>query len=189
MNVALYLYDSYFETEIGIATLLFKRENLFTISSDQDIVVCQAGKKILIDKKVSDLSPKDIDVLIIPGGGLHEIKEDILLLIKACEENGAIIGGICGGVDYMVRAGVLTGRRYTGYYEPDEKYDYLPSDGTLTYSMYESDNKMVSAKAEAYLEFALELYHAAGFKIDSVDGFLEWFKSPFCWNHQKHGCT
>ncbi|WP_066498808.1 DJ-1/PfpI family protein [Abyssisolibacter fermentans] len=180
MNVALYLYDGYFETEICIPTLLFKNENLFTISSDQEVITCVDGKRVLIDKKINEVKPEEIDVLIIPGGKAI-IKEDILALIKSCEENGTIIGGICGGVDYMAHAGVLSSRSFTGYYQQNETYDHLPTNGTLTYSMYESDRKIVSAKPEAYLEFALELYHLAGFEVKSVDGYIEWFKSPFCW--------
>ncbi|WP_273322654.1 DJ-1/PfpI family protein [Vallitalea guaymasensis] len=182
MNVAIYLYDNYYETELCIPTLMFKqsKQNVIIISSEQEVITCVDGKRILVDKKISEIDPKDIDVLIIPGGGAI-IKDDIVQLIKTCEKNGAIIGGICAGVDYMVHAGILSGRKYTGYYEKDKTYDHLPTDGILTYSMYESDRKMVTAKPEAYLEFALELYHLAGLDVGSVDGYLEWFKAPFCW--------
>ncbi|GKX31549.1 hypothetical protein SH1V18_40290 [Vallitalea longa] len=183
MNIAVYLFDNYAEPELCVPTLMFNyidENNVVMISSEQDVIKCADGKRILIDKKISQIDPEDIDVLIIPGG-IPIIKDDIIKLIQQCEKNGAIIGGICGGVDYIAHAGILSGRKYTGYYEKDKTYDYLPTDGILTYSMYESDKNVVTAKTEAYLEFALELYHLAGFDVGPVEGYLQWFKSPFCW--------
>lgn len=184
MKVVLYLYDGYYETELCIPALLFSKENMVMLSSDQDVVTCKDGKRILIDQLVKDINPNEIDVLIIPGGA-PIIKDDILKLIKDCEENGTIIGGICGGVDYLAHAGILSGRKFTSYYNQDKTYDFLPINGTLTYSMYESDKRVVTAKPEAYLEFALELYHLAGLEVKSVDNYIEWFKSPFCWKKEE----
>ncbi|MBB6216567.1 hypothetical protein HNQ80_002669 [Anaerosolibacter carboniphilus] len=49
----------------------------------------------------------------------------------------------------------------------------------MTGEMYESDRNVVSAKPEAYLEFALELYKLSGkLSPDDVSNYLEWFKSP-----------
>ncbi|WP_192929773.1 DJ-1/PfpI family protein [Alkaliphilus serpentinus] len=178
MNVAVYLYDGYYETEICIPTLFFSEENLFTIASDQEVVKCVDGRRLLIDKQVKEVKAEEIDVLIIPGGSPIP-KEDIFQLIRDCEVKGAIIGGICGGVDYLAYAGILENRRFTSYYKPDVTYDFLPKSGIMTGSMYESDHKVVSAKPAAYLEFALELYRLSG-KLDpkTVPSYLSWFKSP-----------
>ncbi|XMB67682.1 DJ-1/PfpI family protein [Mycoplasmatota bacterium zrk1] len=180
MRVAYYLYDGYSQIEISIPEFLFRKEETMTLSSNQDVVVCQGGKRSLIDYSVSEVNPEDIDVLIIPGGKAN-IEEDILKLIKDCEKQGIVIGAICAGVDYLLHAGVLNDRKYTGFFDRDKTYDFLPKDGILTYKMYESDKNIITARPEAYLEFALELYHLAGFRIDSTDGFVEWFKSPLCW--------
>lgn len=179
MNIAIYLYDGYYETELCIPAMLFsKGENLFTIASDQEIVTCMDGRRLLIDRQVKDVSAEEIDVLIIPGG--HPIpKDDIFELIRTCEKRGVIIGGICAGVDYLAYAGILENRKYTSYYKPGEKYDHLPKTGNMTGQMYESDRNVVSAKPEAYLEFALELFRLADkLSADAVLGYLDWFKSP-----------
>lgn len=181
MNIAAYLYDNYYETELCIPTLMFKEDdqnNVIMISSEQDTVKCVDGKRILIDKKISQINPEEIDVLIIPGGG-PIIKDDIIKLIQQCEKNGAIIGGICGGVEYIAHAGILSGRKYTSH--QNKSYEHLSKNSIHTHSMYESDKNVVTAKPEAYLEFALELYHLAGFDVGPVEGYMEWFKSPFCW--------
>jgi len=180
MNIGIYLYNGYDETEVCIPAFLFRKENIITISSDDEFVKCMDGRKIVSDKRVNEVNPDNIDVLIIPGG-MPIIKDDILELIIECEKRNVIIGGICGGVDFLAQAGVLADRKFTGYYEENKEYGFLPQNGKLTYSMYETDRNIVSAKPEAYLEFAMEVYHLTGKEIESVDGYVEWFKSPFVW--------
>lgn len=180
MNVGLYLYDGYFETEVAPAMIMFRGERLITISDNSDIAVCAAGKKVMIDKKVGEVDPNEIDVLILPGGMEHTISEETGRFIKACADNGAVVGGICGGVDFMASAGVLSKKRYTSYYDPEKQYQHLPKDAKLTYSMYECDDNIITARAEAYLEFAFALYQSAGFTVD-VDNYAEWFKTPLSW--------
>ncbi|MBB6216566.1 putative intracellular protease/amidase [Anaerosolibacter carboniphilus] len=128
MNIAIYLYDGYYETELCIPAMLFAKENLFTIASNQEIVNCMDGRRIIIDCQLKDVKAEMIDVLIIPGGK-PILKDDIFKLIRDCEKRGVIIGGICGGVDYLAYAGILENRKYTSYYEKGEKYDFLPASG------------------------------------------------------------
>jgi putative intracellular protease/amidase len=176
MNVAIYLYDGYFETELCIATMLFKKENLFVLSSGEKKIRCMDGRHILVDKTINEVSSDDIDVLIIPGGS-PIIKEDILSLIRSCHKKGAVMGGICGGVDYFAHAGVLEGKRYTSYYENDKEYAFLPKMTKPTYEMYESSNNIVTASPEAYLEFAMELARCAGIlENDAIENLVSWFK-------------
>lgn len=178
MNIGIYLYDGYFETELSVSCMLFSDQNLITMASGQDVVRCMDGKKVLIDRQVSAVKPEDIDVLIIPGGK-PVIKEDILELIRGCEKHGVIMGGICGGVDYFAHAGILKGRRYTGYYLPDKTYDFLPPSSQSTYNLYESDRNVVSAQGEAYLELGLELLRLAGIlEPESLEEYNTWFKTP-----------
>ena len=89
-------------------------------------------------------------------------------------------GGICAGVDLMARAGILAGRRFTGYYEPGKTYGHLPGDGILTYRNLEVDGFLVTASYHAYLEFALVLGLKTGVvREDEIQGYVDWFKKPF----------
>lgn len=177
MNVAIYLYDGYYETEICIATMLFRKENLFVLSSGQDIITCMDGRKVLVDKKIQDLSSNDIDVLIIPGGN-PILEPGILSLIKECHEKGSVVGGICGGVDYLAHAGILEGKKYTGYYKEGINYDFLPPNTPPTYSLYESDQNVISAHPHGYLEFAMELARlSTSIAQEDVAMLLRWFKT------------
>ena len=179
MNVAIYLFDGYYETELCIPAMLFSKENnMFTIASDQDVVTCMDGRRLIVDRHVKEVSELEIDVLIIPGGK-PIFQNDILSLIRSCAKMGVIIGAICAGVDYLAHAGILDNRKFTSYYKLEENYDFLPKTGNMTGNMYESDGNVVTAKPEAYLEFALELYRLAGkLSPDAVPNYLEWFKSP-----------
>lgn len=64
MNVAIYLYDGYFETELCIATMLFRNENLFVLSSGEKKVRCMDGRHVFVDKTIDEITPSHIDVLI-----------------------------------------------------------------------------------------------------------------------------
>jgi len=79
----------YYETELCIPAMLFAKENQFTIASDQDIVKCMDGRRLMIDKQVKDVKAEDIDVLIIPGGNPIP-REDIFQLIRDCEARGRL---------------------------------------------------------------------------------------------------
>lgn len=176
MNVAIYLYDDYYETELCIATMLFRNENLFVLSSGEKKVRCMDGRYVCVDKTTEEVSANDIDVLIIPGGN-PIIKDDIISLIKSCHEKKTVMGGICGGVDYFAHAGILEGKKYTGFYEKDKEYDFLPANTKPTYEMYESSDNIVTANPEAYLEFAVELARCAGIlEKGAVENLVSWFK-------------
>lgn len=178
MNIGIYLYDGYYETELCVATMLFSKQNLFTIACNQEIVRCMDGKRVMVDKQVKEVIPEDIDVLIIPGGS-PILNDDISRLISECEKNGAIIGGICGGVTCLAYAGVLESRRFTSYNKNHLQYDFEAKLGEFTDNMYESDKRIVTAKPDAYLEFALELFRLAGLlDPNDIDDYIEWFRGP-----------
>lgn len=179
MNVAMYLYDGYYETEIALAGLIFKRERLFTTACQDGPVAGGDGRRMHVDRRVEDLDPSEIDVLILPGGSPRP-EPAALELIRACARRSAWIGGICAGVDLMAWAGILAGRRFTGYYESGKAYGHLPEEGVLTYRNLEVDGRLVTASYHAYLEFALALGLKTGvLREEDVPEYVDWFKKPF----------
>lgn len=179
MNVAMYLYDGYYETEIALAGLVFRRERLFTVAGRAGSAAAVDGRRMMVDRRAEDVDAGEIDVLILPGGSPGPEPAG-LDLIRRCAARSAWIGGICAGVDLMAGAGILAGRRFTGYYEPGKTYDHLPGDGILTYRNLEVDGRLVTASYHAYLEFALALGLKTGVvREDEIQGYVDWFKKPF----------
>lgn len=76
------------------------------------------GYTVKADVAFSDVSAKDMDVLIIPGGYAPDRmrrSNDCLKLVQQCWEGGAIVGVICHGAWVPISAGILKGRRMTSF--------------------------------------------------------------------------
>lgn len=179
LNVATYLYEGYYETELAAAAHVFETQNIFTIACGRvDAVKGTDGRRMMVDRHVEDLTADDIDVLIIPGGEPEAIPE-IVSLIQACESKGKLMGGICGGVDLLALSGVLNGRRFTRHGKPDATYELQPPASQMTDNNYESDRKVITAAFHAYLELGLALGLEAGVATEAdVEGYAGWFKRP-----------
>ena len=50
MNVAMYLYDGYYETEIALAGLVFRRERLFTVAGRAGSAAAVDGRRRLLHR-------------------------------------------------------------------------------------------------------------------------------------------
>jgi len=182
MNIGIYLYDGYYEVELAVLTMILKNHNVLYLSSDQNEITCMDGKRIVIDKKLDSIDADLIDALIIPGGN-PIIKDDILNLIRACFSKNKIIGGICGGVDYIAHSGILENLTYTGTYSKDKTYSHLPSNPP-TYNLYETDKNVVTSRHDGYLEFAMEIGRLLGeVDYETVSFLNTWFKSPCKFKH------
>lgn len=69
--------------------------------------------------EVATLNPADYDVVIVPGGfeapdKLRQIPE-VLAFLKNMEQQGKIVAAICHGPWVLVSAGLLKGKKATGY--------------------------------------------------------------------------
>ncbi len=87
----------------------------------------QAGKNVRgkkgkaeapIDRAVAEVSARDFDALLIPGGhSPSRLRQnaDAVRLVRDFVESGRPVFAICHGPQLLVAAGVLKGRRITGY--------------------------------------------------------------------------
>jgi hypothetical protein len=71
----------------------------------------------------------------------------------------------------LARAGLLKGRRFTHGYGPASPLPYW-KDGTYEDQPVVVDGRIVTAKPQAYIEFAIEVLYAAGLReswvVDSL---------------------
>ncbi|MFH1351967.1 MAG: type 1 glutamine amidotransferase domain-containing protein [bacterium] len=68
---------------------------------------------------VNELKESDYDLVILPGGHeapdrVRQIKE-VLDFVKAMNDKGKVISAICHGPWIMISAGIVKGRKITGY--------------------------------------------------------------------------
>ena len=111
------------------------------------------------------VDPNEYRVVILPGGDTKSVIEDeaLLGLLTAAQAAGAAFGAICGGPLLLARAGLLKGRRFTHGYGPNSALPYW-KDGTYEHQPVVVDGNIVTAKPQAYIEFAIEVLYAAGLR-------------------------
>ena len=81
------------------------------------IPVMSEGRRYVV-KRIDEVSAGEIDCLLFPGGyspDVLRLHEPTLNLVRACYEQGKIIAAICHGPWVLISAGILKGRRATGY--------------------------------------------------------------------------
>ncbi len=79
--------------------------------------VFKEGERYVI-KQLGEVSPDEIDALIIPGGFSPDhlrIREDVIKFVKELHARGKIIAAICHGPQVLISAGLVKGRKVTAY--------------------------------------------------------------------------
>jgi protease I len=82
-----------------------------------DPIPVMGGNKASRHKKIANADPGDYDALIIIGdhsGDIMSTEKSVLDFINTAYNNGAVIGGIGGGIIPLVSAGLMKGKRCTG---------------------------------------------------------------------------
>ena len=73
-----------------------------------------------IVKKIEEISVKDYDILVLPGGvkAMEKVRQnlDIINFISEFDKENKIIACICSGAQLLISAKVVKGRKIAGYY-------------------------------------------------------------------------
>lgn len=129
----------------------------------QDIEFCTSnGKSIKCAEGFcvnSDISIDEIDLanarsIILPGGNINNVKSEKLInMLQIANHKRILIGAICAGVDVLDEAGILKHTRSTH----GEDKDIV------------NDNNVITARANAYVDFAIEVAKSMDLFEDEVD--------------------
>ncbi len=82
-----------------------------------DPIPVMGGDKASRSKKIGNADPKDYDAVVIIGGHSGDImstEQKVLDFINAAYDNGAVVGGIEGGIIPIIAAGLIKGKECTG---------------------------------------------------------------------------
>ena len=76
------------------------------------------GVNIRVDATLGDVTSDDFDVLVLPGGTIKgdKIRQENAAVNFAREfvDSGKVVGAICHGVQLLIEAGAVEGRKITG---------------------------------------------------------------------------
>ena len=119
------------------------------------------------DRKVYDdehciFHSKDIEGIIIPGGGTRIFKPELKDLILRLNAKKKLLAAICAGPEFLAKSGVLDGRNYTTTKDP-QSYEEVNEEDPFPRETYVEtrvirDGNIITAKGYAFSDFALKIW-------------------------------
>lgn len=120
-------------------------------SLDGRPVKAMEGFSVNADMSLAELDNKQIRSFIVPGGNISEIDNTaVKTYLQALKKKDVLIAGICAAVDILNTAGILHGVRSTHSTDDDCVHD----------------KNIITARANAYVDFAIEITKSLGLFAD-----------------------
>lgn len=121
------------------------------------------GIKVLTDAAVEDVDPREMDALLLPGGGKGtenlEASPIVQRLIDEAAGAGKLIGAICAAPSILAHKGLLRGRRATAF--PQFQKDLTEGGAALSEEFVCRDGNFITARGMGVsLSFGLKLAEA-----------------------------
>lgn len=137
--------------------------NYFMKFTDCDAILCSPdgkpirtmeGYSVNVDMSVKELDISQIRSLIVPGGSVRNVdNKEVRTFLQDVKRQGKLIAGICAGVDLLDESGVLADVKSTHSTELDVV----------------NDSKVITARANAYVDFAIEVAKELDLFVDEAD--------------------
>ena len=166
-NICVLYYDDFYQAEIAWAVCSLMKENVFSAALEDRVYVSAEKQKYLPDKRIKEVNPEEVDLLIIPGGYPSTLFDEAVAenFIMELNKRNKYIAGICGGTFLMARFGLLEGKRCTGSstgLKVDADYIKLFDKAIITDEGVVVDRNIITSTAQSYVEFCIELCKAMG---------------------------
>jgi len=120
MKVLLLSSDYFEDLELFVPYYRLKEEGIpVEIGTDKTgKIMGKHGYEVTVDKTLSEITPEDYDVLVLPGGkapaALRQ-EPSALAIAKVFMQNDRPVAAICHGPQILISAGVLKNRHATCY--------------------------------------------------------------------------
>lgn len=137
--------------------------NYFMRFSKCDVILCSLdgkpvrtmeGYSVNVDMALSDVEKTQVRSFTVPGGKVSAIDTpEVRTCLRELKEQGALVAGICAGVDVLDHAGILDGLRSTHSTDLD----------------FVNDRHVITSRANTYVDFAIEVAKELGLFADEAD--------------------
>ena len=120
-RVALLIEDDYQELEAWYPKLRLEEEGAEVVvvgSGTKSVYASKLGYEMEADRAARDVSADEFDAVVVPGGFAPDhmrLHPEMAGLVRDVHASGRLVASICHGGWILVSAGVLRGRRATGY--------------------------------------------------------------------------
>jgi protease I len=118
-RVAVLVADLYQEMEVWYPLLRFREEGAQSVAGGAEAGKTYTSKKgypVVADRSLAELSAKDFDAVIIPGGWAPDtLRQDerVLKFVREMDQSGKVVAAICHAGWVLCSAGILRGRNAT----------------------------------------------------------------------------
>lgn len=114
---------------------------------NKEIVYGSIGVRVTPTKDIPELNIDEYEVLILPGGAkaIEYMRQDkdLLKFISNFHESGKVIGSICHAGSLLISAGLVRGRKISGYYSIRD--DINNAGGNYIDAPFVTDDRIVSS--------------------------------------------
>lgn len=144
---------------------ILRRANIQVVTAglDDRPVEASRGVKLIPDTTLDEALQEEYSMVILPGGlpGADNLGADARInqLLKKMIESGKFAGAICAAPRVLARAGLLDGKKATGYpgFIDGGKYPKLNYTGTAV----QRDGKIITGRGPGTaIDFSLEIVEA-----------------------------
>lgn len=168
MKIGIYVYDKVEELDfIGPFEVLsyvnkIRPHTLEVILLSRKVKEIKAynGLRFFSDKLISQISEKDLDLLIFPGGKgrIDESKEaEVLKFIKKVYPNLKLIASVCTGAFFLGEAGLLENKKGTTHKNALEELKEKYKIEIIKEKIVKNDQIWLSAGVSSGIDLSLEI--------------------------------
>jgi protease I len=120
-RIALLVEEEYQELEVWYPYLRLQEEGAEVItvgSGRKNTFESKCGYPVDADKTPAELNAEDFDAVVVPGGFAPDymrLCEPMIDFVSDANKAGKLIASICHGPWVLISAGVVSGKKVTGY--------------------------------------------------------------------------
>ncbi len=164
--VYLFVFDDFADWEPAHALPELRRHGRYdveTVGLTREPVTSMGGMRVLPSKALAEVDPRNVAVLILPGGDRWQsapIEPELEAFLKQLDASATPIAGICAASLVMPKIGLLRGRRHTSNGLPYLK-KFVPGyqdDSNYVDEPAVRDRGLITASGLGDVEFARELF-------------------------------
>jgi 4-methyl-5(b-hydroxyethyl)-thiazole monophosphate biosynthesis len=127
-----------------------------TVGLISSVINSAHGIRIMVDKRLSEVTQTDYDAIILPGGNPGYINlgrsAQLIEMIKKFNSQNKVIGAICGAPSILAKEGLLDNKKAT-IYPGNEKVLAYPRDKPVVID----GNIITSQGPGTAMEFAIKI--------------------------------
>ncbi|RXI99813.1 hypothetical protein DS745_13090 [Anaerobacillus alkaliphilus] len=160
MKIHVLIYNEFANFEVMlIGWMKSNGHEIVTVSLEENYVTSVEGFKIIADTKLQEVNVADVELLLIPGGDAPSLLGSSLLpeFIREVAAAGKGIGAICYGPILLGESGILEGKNFTTSVDVDDELFTHFKNGKFLNEDVVVDGNIITAKGNAYVEFAVEV--------------------------------